>query len=159
MRRITPILLVAAIFFSSGCLALRKKFIRKKKSEREPVAYVDYKEYPDAPSPEIYHNYYIFAQGWLEDLYQALTETGNRKKQKQAISEAMMNVEQMISYFNDEGKEQTSPLYQEMLLVQKQLLSPVLNELHQLHLARKVENLKRRIIRELDWRVTSQWVD
>lgn len=158
IRKITSAVLISALFLSSGCLTLRKKFVRKKKSETEPVAYVDFKEYPDAPSKEIYHNYYIFAQGWLGDLYQALTDTGNRKKQKQAIDETLMNVEQMISYFNEDGKTKTAGIYEELLEVKKQISAPVLNELEVDYLARKVEQLKRRIIRELDWRVVSEWV-
>jgi len=157
-QKITFSLLIMMLFLSSGCLTLRKKFVRKKKSEKEPVSYVDFKEYPDVPSKKIYHNYYVFAQGWLEDLYHALTKTGNRKKQQQAVNEAIMNVEQMITYFNEEGKEKTSGLYQELLEMQKQVSSPVLNQLEENHLAKKVERLKRRIIRELDWRVVSAWV-
>jgi hypothetical protein len=159
MRRAITIFLILNLLVLSGCHTLRRKFIRQKEHKKDHIVYVDFKEYPDAPSQESYRLYYIFADGWLDELIKSLNYTGNRKKQKHAISEVITNVEQMLSFFNEEGKKETMYLYRELLEVKDQIFSPQLDEIKKNKLAREVERLKREFRRKFSWRNVSLWVN
>ncbi len=151
------IILLAILVDLSGCYTLRKKFIRKKKKE-EPIVYVNFKEYPQVPTKEVYLDYYLFVQGWLEELYDALTITYNRKKQKQAIEEAIANTQQMIFFFNEEGKKQASSFYSELLEIKKLINTPTLNPIQKQRLAERVEKLMRLFPRIFCWSKASMWL-
>ena len=84
------------IFVNSGCHSIRKKFIRKKKSKEEVPVYIDFKDYPEIPSREAYIDYYLFVEGWLEELVGALKKGFSYKRQKRSIDEAIMNFEQIF---------------------------------------------------------------
>lgn len=159
MKKLVFILLVINIFTFSGCYTLRKKFIRKKKPKKEPIVYVDFKEYPDVPSKEVYQNYYIFAEGWLDELIKSLRYTGNQKKQKQAITEALTNIEQLLNFFNKEGESKLLPIYTELLKIKDRLFSVTLSDMEENSLIKRIEYLKREFKREFSWKNASQWVN
>lgn len=159
MKKLIVIFLVINIFTFSGCYTLRKKFVRKKKHKKEPVVYVDFKEYPQVPSKEMYQNYYIFAQGWLDELIKSLGYSGNKKKQKQAISEALTNIEQLLGFLNQEGKNKLLPLYRELEEIKDRLYSYPLNEIEKDNLVKRLEYLQREFKREFSWENVSGWVN
>ncbi|MCD6583776.1 MAG: hypothetical protein J7K71_03730 [Candidatus Omnitrophica bacterium] len=152
-------LLIVSLLFGQGCYTLRKKFIRKKKQQEEPTVYINFKEYPQKPTKEVYQDYYLFVEGWLDELIQSLEEGGNRKKQKQAIKEAIVNFKQILYFLNEEGRKQVGYLYQELLKIEKQLTSPYFNETKASQIARKVEYIKREFSRKLRWSQVSLWMD
>ena len=97
MRRLFSIFLVFLMIFSlCGCHALRKKFVRKRKKDTPPPLYLELKEYPHKPTQDMYHQYWLFVRGWLEELLLSIEENANAKRQKKAIDEAVMNLEQII---------------------------------------------------------------
>lgn len=120
MKKAIYVLLIIIIFFSSGCANLRKKFVRKKKYEKPTPVYVDYKEYPETPNKEAYISYYLFLRGWLEEFSIGL-EKSMIKKQKRSINEAVMNLEQMMLCYNQEGKDKVQDLYQELLAMRNEV--------------------------------------
>jgi hypothetical protein len=158
MRKVIIVFLISNLLVFGGCLTLRKKFIRKKKPKLEPTVYVDFKQYPEYPSQEVYQLYYVFAQGWLDELIKALNYTGNRKKQKQAITEVINNVEQMLGFFDEEGKKETEHLYQELIEVKDKLYSIQLNKIIQNQLLKKVERIKREFPEKFSWKNVSPWI-
>ena len=159
MEKIIVFFLMINILFINGCYTVRKKFVRESKYQKDTTVYVDFKDYPEALSRDAYLDYYLFIQGWLDELIQALARGGNRKKQKQAINEVIINFEQVRYFFNEEGKEKTSPLYGEFLEVREKIHDPYLDDTERGNLIRKVESTKREFERVLRWSNASLWMD
>ncbi|MCF7908725.1 MAG: hypothetical protein K9L86_07650 [Candidatus Omnitrophica bacterium] len=159
MKRLFTYLLITLLVFNSGCHALRKKFIRKKKIEKEQAVYVDFKEYPTKPSRDAYIDYYIFVRGWLDELSAALKKGISYKRQRRAISEAIMNVEQIISFFNTEGKEEIYPIYDDLLYIRQQVeKAPNMSEVRRNSLIRRIEHLKRIFEKDFNYSDAEQWM-
>ncbi len=151
-----------AILFilSSGCHSLRKKFVRKKKGKKEAPVYVDFKDYPTRPSREAYIDYYLFVRGWLEELRDALRREFSYKREMRAINEAIMNTEQIISFYNTAGKEKIYPFYEELLAIKKQItMSPNMSEMKRTVLIRKIEHVKRRFEKNFNYTDAEKWMD
>lgn len=159
MKRIVLLLLVSTLILSSGCMELRKKFVRKKKYKKDPVAYVAFKEYPDKPSREIYVDYVLYVQGWVEEALQGLREGGNMKRSKHALKEAVMNMEQIISFFNEQGREKITPLYETLLLVQEEVnRGHCVNEVKKKHMISRLEYVLRQLEADFNYRDAEKWL-
>jgi uncharacterized protein YneF (UPF0154 family) len=161
LKKLLIFFIVVAIFFTSGCYVLRKKFVRKKKPRvEEPRVYIDFKDYPSKPSREAYINYYLFVRGWLEDLIEALRKGDSLKREKRAINEAIMNVEQMTVFYNEEGKERMYPFYNELLNIKKEIdKNPNTNEMIRNRLIQKIEHLKREFEKIFNLSDAKKWTD
>jgi len=159
-KKLLLVFLIFYLAFDTGCHSLRKKFVRKKKSKQEAPVYVDFKEYPTKVSREAYIDYYLFVRGWLDELSEALKKGISHKRQRRAISEALMNLEQIISFFNTGGKDAIYPLYEEMLSVRDQIdKSPNLSETQRNSLIRNVEQLKRQVEKKFNYGDAEQWMN
>lgn len=159
MRKIVILILSLMIFCDFGCYSIRKKFVRKKKSEKETPVYVDFKDYPQKPSREAYINYYLFVRGWLDELVGALRKGLSVKRQKRAINEAVMNLEQIISFFNTEGKDKVYPFYEELVEIKDEVdKSNVSSSFRKNSLIRKIENFKRRFEKNFNYTDAEQWM-
>ena len=153
MRRVLTLYLIGLMFFASGCHSIRKKFIRKKKTKKQAPVYIDFKEYPERPSREAYINYYLFVRGWLDELAGALQKGISHKRQKRAIKEAIMNFEQILYFFNKEGKDKIYPSYEELLKMQKEVIKfPNMSQTRRNLLIRKIERFKRNFERNFNYR-------
>lgn len=159
MKKLLTYLLILLLVFNSGCHALRRKFIRKKKSKKETAVYVDFKEYPTKPSREAYIDYYLFVRGWLDELLAALRKGISHKRQRRAISEVIMNTEQIISFFNTEGKEEIYPVYDDLLSIRQQVeKTPNMSETRRNSLIRRIEHLKRMFEKGFNYSDAEQWM-
>jgi len=160
MRKISVFLLICLLVLPCGCSSLRKKFTRKKKHEKELPVYIDFKDYPSGPSREDYINYYLFVRGWLDDLEDTLYKGISYKRAKRAVNEAIMNFQQIISFFNTEGKDQVYPLYEELQDIKEQVESvPNMSETKRNSIARKVESLKRRFEQSCSYSDAEKWMN
>lgn len=160
MKKLFFAFLILLMGLNSGCHSLRKKFVRKKKSKKEVPVYVDFKEYPTKPSREAYIDYYLFVRGWLDELLAAAKKGISHKRQRRAISEAIMNIEQIISFFNTEGKEKIYPLYEELLSIGIQVnKAPNMSEVRRNSLVRKIEQVKRRFEKGFNYSDAEQWMN
>ena len=160
MKKLTILLLISVILFNSGCHSMRKKFIRKKKVQEELPVYVDFKEYPEKPSREAYLDYYLFVDGWLDELIGALKKGVSYKREKRAIDEAIMNLEQIISFYNDQGREEAYDLYSELLGIRKDMeKNRNLSDLRRNYLVRKIEGLKRRFEKNFNYTDAERWMN
>jgi len=145
---------------TSGCHSLRKKFTRKKKKKKDLAVYVDFKDYPDKPSREAYINYYLFVRGWLDDLIEALKKGTSYKRQRRAINEALMNLEQIIIFYNREGKDAVYPIYEQLQDLRKEMTrSPNMSEAKRNSVVRKIEQLKRRFEKDFNYRDAGKWMN
>ena len=150
-------IVVLLAFMICGCYSLRKKFVRKKKMTKKMPVYVDFKTYQEPKSQKIYEDYYLFACGWLEELIKSLNFTGNRKKQKQAIDEALMNIEQMMVFLNQEGKEELSLIYEELLKIKEKIYSPFLNGIEKELIVKEIEKILRKLHSQFSWSKIAKW--
>ena len=122
MRKFISVLVMLVLVFEfTGCTALRKKFIRKRKKDTPPPLYLELREYPNTPTQEMYHQYWLFVRGWLDELLQTIDDGQNTKRQKKAIDEAVMNFEQIVYFYNQEGKEVIAPLHTELLDIREEI--------------------------------------
>jgi predicted RND superfamily exporter protein len=152
--------LIFIILSTCGCYNIRKKFVRKKKYQQETPVYVAFKDYPTKPSREAYVDYYLFVKGWLEDLAEALRKGSSFKREKRAINEAIMNLEQIISFYNEEGKNKIYPLYEELLAIKKKIEgSPNMNEVRRGAIIGEIEHVKRKFEAEFNYTDAEKWMD
>jgi len=159
MRRICLILLIFVMFFSCGCHSVRKKFVRKKRAEKEELVYVDFKEYPEVPSTEAYINYYLYVRGWLDELLGALDKGTSFKRKKRAIEETIMNLEQIMVYFNEEGRERLYPIYDEFVEVEEEIKkNRTMSENKSNNLIKKIERLKREFEKDFNYVDAEKWM-
>jgi predicted RND superfamily exporter protein len=158
-KRILYILLLVVLASNSGCHSLRKKFIRKKNKKEVPV-YITTKEYPQKPTRDIYLDYYLYTKGWLEELTKALRKGISYKRQRYAISEAIMNLEQIISFFNQKGKENIESLYQELQQIQAEIKrAPNLSRVKRDSLVRKISRIKREFDSNYTYTDVEEWLN
>lgn len=159
MRKLLIFFLVLMFSLTSGCHNLRKKFIRKKKHKKEIPVYVDFKDYPAKPSRGAYINYYLFVRGWLDDLTEALKKGISYKRQRRAINEAIMNLEQIIVFYDAEGKDAVYPIYEELRGFREAIAkNPNMSEIKRSSLIRKIEQLKRKFERDFNYTDAEKWM-
>ncbi|MCQ9205579.1 MAG: hypothetical protein NG737_04630 [Omnitrophica bacterium] len=152
-------LILATLSTFCGCSSLRKKFIRKKKQQKEIPVYVDFKDYPAKPSRKAYIDYYLFVRGWLDDLTETLERGISYKRQRRAINEAIMNLEQMISFYNTEGKDKIYPLYEELVRIRQDIKnSPNMSQIRKNSLIRRIKNFKRRFEKNFNYTDAQEWM-
>ena len=141
-RKIFYLFLVLCISFS-GCYSLRKKFVRKRKRYTPPPLYLDLKEYPATPTKEVYDEYFLYVKGWLSELVKCLREDTSRKRERKSIDQALFNLEQIMVFFNDEGKKKIEPLKQELAALREKIYDPYFSHSNSDFLIRKVEKIYR----------------
>ena len=160
MRRIIIIFIIFFLISTSGCYNVRRKFIRKKKVDKDAPVYVDFKEYPTTISKDAYVDYYLFVRGWLDELLGALNKGKSFKRQRRAIKEALMNIEQIIAFFNNQGKEEIYPFYEELLGFRDRIeRSPNMSQIQRNNLMRQVETFKRRFEKKFNYSDIEQWLN
>ncbi len=95
-KRAVALCMVILVMASSvGCESLSRKFIRKSKAEKEPIKMVlSPEEYtgPAMTKEERYRHYFFYWESWHDELIQALTADGNKKKQRDSADEALKNL-------------------------------------------------------------------
>ncbi len=159
MKKLLVVFLIAMLSVTSGCHSLRKKFTRKKKNTKELPVYVDFKDYPTKPLREDYINYYLFVRGWLDDLVEALKKGISYKRQRRAINEAIMNLEQIITFYNTEGKDAVYSIYEELQGFKEEMVkSPNMSETKRSFLIRKLQRLKRQFERDFNYTDAEKWM-
>lgn len=160
MKKSVIYLLLILVFFNCGCHSFRKKFIRKKKHEKEPPVYINFKDYQSGLTREGYINYYLFVRGWLDELIGALERNESFKRKKRAIDEAVMNMEQIIYYFNDQGREEVYPIHQGLVAIQEQIMAqPNMSTIKSNSLTRKTQSFKRRFEKGFNYTDAEQWLN
>lgn len=153
-------LLIMALFLTSGCYTLRKKFVRKKKFEEKAPVYVDFKNYPNKPSREAYIDYYLFVRGWLEELNESLQKGYSMKRDKRAINEAVMNLEQITMFYNQQGKEKIYPLYQDLTKVREAITrDPNMSSVERNVLIQRIEHFQRKFEAEFNYTDAQKWME
>jgi hypothetical protein len=134
--------------------------VRKRKHKKELPVYVNFKDYTSKLSRDTYIDYYLFVRGWLEELIDALGKGKSFKRAKRAIDEATMNFEQVISFFNQQGKEKIYPLYKELGEIRKEIEKvPNMSKVKRNYFIRKIEILKREFETNFNYVDAEKWMD
>ena len=159
MRFIVLFLAFTLSFQFLGCYALRKKFVRKRKKETPPPLYLELKEYPKVPTKEMYDEYYLFVRGWLDELIKTIQEATSSKRQKKCIDEALQNLEQIIYFYNEEGKKAIDPLHKELLSIREKVYNPYfITSQNSSYYIRKISKIKREFEKNFSYEKASLWL-
>lgn len=162
MKRWVYIITIFCIVLSfEGCYSLRKKFVRKKKLERkeeEPV-YLDLKSYPVKPPLSVYNDYYVFIDGWLDELEDALKRKVSWKREKRAVDQVLMNFEQMLYFFEDDKKKEFDHIYNKIVRLRENIYkTPEKKEGEINRLVRDIEDLRRILDRDMNPTIMEKWM-
>ncbi|MCM8823632.1 MAG: hypothetical protein NC822_03045 [Candidatus Omnitrophica bacterium] len=144
-------------FLFSGCYNLRKKFVRKKKIEKEPTVYLNLKDYPSTPTKEIYTDCYLFFIGWLDEFIKSADKEDNYKREKKALDNAGENLAEIIEMFNEEGKQAIKPLYEDFLVL-KEKVTPYKTSIDREVIIREAELIRKRFSKDFKYSKVSQWI-
>ncbi len=138
---------------------LREKFVRDRSREEAP-AYVAFREYPDKPTREVYVDYYLYTRGWLAELVKALRKGISYKRQRYAISEVLMKLEQIISFFNQDGKDAIASLHESLQEIQAEIKRiPNLSQTRRNYIIRQIERIKRELGSDYTYSKAKEWLD
>jgi hypothetical protein len=139
---------------------LRKKFTRKKKFVEETPVYVDFKSYPTKPTKEAYNDYYLFVKGWLAELSDTLKQGISFKRAKRGINEALMNFEQIIAFFNAEGKEKAYPLYEDLRIIRQDIeTNPNPSDMRRNSIVAKIDKFRRQFEADFKYTDAERWMN
>ncbi len=159
LKNILLVFLGLAIVSSGGCRTLRDKFIREKTEEEAPV-YVAFREYPDKPTRQVYTDYYLYTRGWLGELTKALDKGISHKRQRYAAEQALMNLEQIISFFNQDGRDAIEPLQEALQAIQAEINRiPNLSQTRRNFLIRKVQRVTREFGSSYSYSKVEEWLN
>lgn len=160
MRKFVVILVLIICVLNCGCYGLRKKFVRKRRTPKEAPVYIDFQQYPEKFTKQAYVDYYLFVRGWLDELIGACEKNDSFKRKKRAIDEAIMNIEQIISAFNSDGKNAIYPIYEELRAIQKDIeQQPNMSQVKCNDIIRQTQNVKRRFEKEFNYTDAEKWLN
>lgn len=133
-----------------GCAAFVRKFTRKPRGEpkkEEPV--IQPEVYPDAAADkdELYKDYSVFWEGWVDELMEFLDEKANFKKQRECAYEALDNLMKMRELLNEEKAKSLEPLMNEFTAVKTIIFAGRLSSSDYNYLKNKVERIRSRVHR------------
>ena len=118
-------------FSLSGCEPLRKKFIRKKKKEKEETAetipILEPVDYPEKihTVDDLYLDHYSLWQTWQKELLISLEESRNSKRQLNNIDQAMLQLGEMQKLLLPESQEPLKNIIEKLRAVREELSTPV----------------------------------
>lgn len=160
MKKFLSVILIMVIMLDfSGCHALRKKFVRKRRKEIAPPLYLELKEYPKVPTKDMYDEYYLFVRAWLDELTQAVEENVSAKRQKKSIDEALKNLEQIIYFLNEEGKKEIEPLHTQLVSLREKIYDPYfLTSGNTTYVTNKIYRIKRDFEKKFTYEKATVWM-
>ena len=134
----------------TGCEAFVRKFTRKPKGEpRKETPVIQPEVYPDVASSrgQLYKDYFLFWETWVEELLSNLSEKANFKKQKECANAALDNLLKMRSLLNDEKAGILEPFIAEFTAVKNIIFVGHLNSGDFYYLRNKLERMKSKVHR------------
>ena len=106
MRKSIFLILIAAVFLTSGCRTLSQKFVRKKTYKKEKEVFVKPRDYPLGDSKELYIDYYTYARGWMGELIDALFYKEGEKEVIVSCQRILENITHLREFFTGEPELQ-----------------------------------------------------
>lgn len=137
---------------STGCEALKQKFIRKRKVEQkvEPIFTLE-QQYRPEHLPEIrYQAHFAYWKAAHDDLIEDLDEA-TRARRLRAIRQAIKELKAMQALLEGPPAERLGRLIEEMTRLEARLADPAFNPQRAAILRSTVESLRRRIDKGYDY--------
>lgn len=118
-KRLCAILLclMLVVLHATGCEPFRKKFVRKKKEQKERfIPVLDPIEYPAKvySAEDEYKRSYSLWKVWSSDFVKSLEENENDKKQKYNLAQSLKALEGLKGNVNDENKSRFDGLISQL---------------------------------------------
>jgi hypothetical protein len=136
----------------SGCETVRRKFVRKAKTEKENPEEVIYvpQEYPVqvTSNEDMYRNYYTFWKSWHQELIEVLSEGQNHKKQVECINEVISNLNKMKDLLVPDAQGGLNEYIQKVIPIQGEIVSNRSNPGNLAIMKAKLESIKSKIARD-----------
>ena len=141
------------VFSLYGCDAMRKKFIRTKKSESlETPIYVPVEYNQEAKSKEtLYRDYFVYWQSWQDELINNLDAAANHKKQIECVEQIILNLEKMKILLVEEKQKSLDALILQSKKIRDQIGKPSLAETVLTQLKADLSRQKREIIQKFNY--------
>ena len=134
----------------SGCEPLRKKFIRKKKKEREEttesIPILEPMEYPakvDTPQ-DMYKYHYSLWQVWHKELINDILDNASQKHALFSLSQVILHLEEIKKLLSEEKQDVLSKDIKSLEIMQDDFRSSLSNR-DETTLKLKLESMEKRI--------------
>lgn len=123
--------LMCCLFFIasfSGCIALKRKFTRKKKKkikvESEPILEpIEYKKTVYS-AEERYAHHYALWKVWSKELIEAVDNNESGKRQRYLLTQLILRSEDMINYVGGDTQKMHVELLTKMQEIMRELKKP-----------------------------------
>ncbi|MFH1201328.1 MAG: hypothetical protein V1674_00345 [Candidatus Omnitrophota bacterium] len=137
----------------TGCDAMRKKFIRTKKSESlETPIYVPVEYNQEDKSKErIYRDYFAYWQSWQDELINNLDAGANHKKQIECVDQIILNLEKMKLLLADEKQKRLDAFILQSKKFKEDIARPNLSIMLFSQLKSDLARQKRAIIQQFNY--------
>ena len=145
------LLAVMTIGSLSGCSTLRRKFIRKNKNEKEPELYLELRDYPEAPSQDIYHSHFSFVKGWLAEVVLQLEGGSNNKRIRYSIDKSIESLLIIKNYLKPESKQEMDALYGEFYDLKARIYDPYVLDFKRDSILKQAKRLKRKFAKQFSY--------
>ena len=149
VRIFTLFFVFSSLVLICGCETLRKKFIRKPKNERkmeEPVLSPQ-KYNPEFEKDVLYRNYFVYWRSWQDELIAALDADLSHKKQIDCVYQAVMNLEKVRAFLNEDKQKELDVYIEELKALQEKIIKGNLAGAKTVMLKNKLKINKRNILR------------
>jgi hypothetical protein len=111
------ILGLALLVNLAGCEAFVRKFTRKSKKDKAPEEMVLVPEEwkgPKMTKEQMYRQYYLFWQSWLDELISVLSQNAPLKKKNDCVEQVMKNLLGMRAMLNESEQKQLDVYLRQM---------------------------------------------
>ena len=132
LRSLLIVISCFALAFSSlSCEPLRKKFVRKKKTENKSEKFIpvlDPIDYPpvEHSALERYKQHYSLWKVWYRDLITVIDEQGSDKRQKYLFDQMIAQMEEMNKWIVPAKKDELSGLIDDLKKTENAFAEPAL---------------------------------
>jgi len=153
------LLLIVLVLFTCGCYSLRKKFSRNKAHPKETQVYLDLKSYPVSASREDYQDGVLYLNGWLDEAVSNLIENGNRKRVRHSLQEALESMDEIVDFYDEDGKRAIGPLHEELRIVRDDFAHNAnLTTIDCNGFKRRIEEIKRSFSENFKYSEAKKWL-
>ncbi len=145
-KQISVLALITLLVGLTGCEALPRKFIRKKKepAHRPAAVYINEASYQKQYSNDYYYKtHYTLWRTWHDDLLIQLG--GNHRKVERAAQESLGHMRDMSRYLNLEKQTALSDIVDEFNKLVGRINSGSYSKTDELSMRSEIESFKRRI--------------
>ncbi|MBU1853615.1 MAG: hypothetical protein KJ957_06195 [Candidatus Omnitrophica bacterium] len=142
----------------SGCTALQRKFVRKKKEKEEGVAIVTTFDYSkELRVEELYKKHFLFWQSWHSELIDKLDAT--YKKRSACFGYIVSNLTDMKKYLTGSKAEELEKTMMELRSIEPDIKEQRLTKSQKYRIRKLLEKIKRHIDKNFSYPDVKEFVE